>query len=45
MMVDVLRTLFDMSFWREFGEVDMRKAARMMHEYGSPLGDEGDVVV
>lgn len=32
-MVDVLRTSFDMSSWREFVEMDMRKEARMMHEY------------
>ena len=39
MVVEVLRTLFDMSFWWEFVEVDMREEARMMHEYGAPLGD------
>ena len=31
-MVEVLRTLFDMSFWREFVDMDMREEARMMHE-------------
>ena len=39
MMVDVLRMLFDMSFWREFVDMDMREESRMMHEYGAPLGD------
>ena len=32
-MLDVLRTLFDMSFWREFIDADMREESRMMHDY------------
>lgn len=39
MVVDVLQTLFDMSFWREFVGMDMRVGARMMHGYGLPLVD------
>jgi len=31
-MVEVLRVLFDMSFWREFIDLDMREETRMMHE-------------
>ena len=42
-MVEVLRVLCDMSFWREFIEMDMREETRMMHEYGLPLGNEGEV--
>lgn len=30
--VEVLQTLFDMSFWREFIDIDICKEARMMHE-------------
>ena len=32
-MLNVLRTLFDMAFWREFIDADMREEARMMHDY------------
>lgn len=32
-MVEALRVLFDMSFWRSFIAADMREEARMMHEY------------
>ena len=32
-MLDVLRTLFDMSFWQDFIDADMREEARMMHDY------------
>lgn len=32
MVVEVLRTLFDISFWREFVGIDMREEARIMHE-------------
>lgn len=32
-MVEVLRALFDMSFWDSFVAADMREEARMMHEY------------
>ena len=31
MMAEVLRTLFDMSLWRAFTDMDMREEARMMH--------------
>ena len=32
-IVDVLRVLCDMSFWRSFIAADMSEEARMMHEY------------
>ena len=31
-MLNVLRTLFDTSFWQEFIGADMREEARMMHD-------------
>ena len=30
-MIEILRILFDRSFWREFIELDMREETRMMH--------------
>ena len=32
-MVEVLRVLCDMSFWRSFIAADMREEAQMMHDY------------
>ena len=32
-MVEVLRVLFDMSFWRAFIALDLRDETRMMHDY------------
>ena len=31
-MLNVLRSLLDMSFWREFIDADMCEETRMMHE-------------
>jgi hypothetical protein len=42
---EILRVVFDRSFWQEFIDMDMCEEARMMHEYVLPLGDEGEVVV
>jgi len=33
MMFDMLRTVFHMSFWQEFIDMDMREELRMIHEY------------
>ena len=32
-MVEVLRVLCDMSFWRSFIAADMCEESRMMHDY------------
>ena len=40
---EILRVVFDRSFWQEFIDMDMCEEARMMHEYGLPLGNEGEV--
>ncbi len=30
---EILRVVFDMSFWQDFIEQDMRDESRMMHDY------------
>ena len=31
--LDMFRVLFDLSFWNEFIELDMREETRMMHDW------------
>ena len=40
---EILRVVFDMSFWQEFIDMDMCDESQMMHEYVLPVWDEGKV--
>ena len=31
-LCEILRTMFDRAFWREFIDLDMREETRMMHD-------------